>query len=66
MKSILKMGVWIVAVLLLLGVAGMAQAKMGIKQLGRNPFFKPELLTHGCNDAPSSNEKGEKLCPLSI
>jgi hypothetical protein len=47
MKSILKMGVWTVAVLLLLGVADMAQTRMEIKQLGRNPFFRPELLAHG-------------------
>ncbi|SMP73709.1 hypothetical protein SAMN06295888_12149 [Desulfonatronum zhilinae] len=47
MKSILKMGVWIVAVFLLVGVAGMAQAQTELKQLGRSPFFKPELQTVG-------------------
>ena len=47
MKSILKMSVWIVAVFLLLGVVGMAQAQTELKQLGRNPFFKPELQTVG-------------------
>jgi hypothetical protein len=47
MKSILKMGVWIAAFFLLLGVGGMAQAQTELKQLGRNPFFKPELQTVG-------------------
>ena len=47
MKSILKMSVWIMAVFLLLGVAGMAQAQTELKQLGRNPFVKPELQTVG-------------------
>jgi hypothetical protein len=60
MKSILKMAVWIVSVLLLLGFAGMAQARMRIKQLGRNQFFRPELLTHGGNDAPSYQMKKRK------
>ena len=46
-KSILKMGVRIVAVFLLLGVAGMAQAQAEIETTGPDPFFKPELLTHG-------------------
>ena len=47
MKSILKMGVWIAAVFLLLGVAGMAQAQTELNQLGRSPFIKPELKTVG-------------------
>lgn len=47
MKSILKIGVWFVAVFLLLGVAGMAQAQTELKELGRSPFFKPELQTVG-------------------
>ena len=39
MKSILKMGVWIVSVLLLPGVAGMAQAQAEIETTGPESVF---------------------------
>lgn len=45
MKTILKMSLWTVAVFLLVGVTGTAQAQTELKQLGRSPFYKPELQT---------------------
>ncbi len=47
MKHVMKVGVWLVALFVLLGVAGTAQAQTELKELGRSPFFKPELQTVG-------------------
>ncbi|PTN36336.1 hypothetical protein C6366_09730 [Desulfonatronum sp. SC1] len=47
MERVLKLGVWLVALFVLLGVVGVAQAQTQLKELGRSPFFKPELQTVG-------------------
>ncbi len=47
MERVLKLGVWLVAMFVLLGVVGTAQAQTELKELGRNPFYKPELQTVG-------------------
>lgn len=43
MKSRSMRGVVFLAVLLLVGVTGMAQAETKLKELGANPFYEPEL-----------------------
>lgn len=40
MRCTVKIGVWLGAVILLLGVAGTAQAQTELKQLGQNPFVQ--------------------------
>jgi hypothetical protein len=46
MERVLKLGVWLVAMFVLLGIAGTAQAQTELKELGRNPF-SPELQSVG-------------------
>ena len=43
MNNTSRMGIYLLAVLILVGVTGMAQAETKLKQLGQNPFYGTEL-----------------------